>query len=149
MRVWHPRPPRYDKKRPPLTVGRGPVPRHRSRARPCKSGSPNPDLFVIRRAQTTAGETHIMTMEIAGDRPPRYGTIETGMSLLRGYRLHRDRGCQKRDVRADSAVSHFEFRCLSVAQRVVNRFVGSTAYALFVQSNIGTPPSPFIFKISS
>ena len=27
-----------------------------------------------------------MTMEIAGDRPPRYGTIETGRSLLQGHR---------------------------------------------------------------
>ena len=27
-----------------------------------------------------------MTMEIAGDRPPRYGTIETGRSLLQGRR---------------------------------------------------------------
>ena len=50
VRVFHkslnvavPGSPRYDKKRHPLTVGRGPVPRHRSR---------NPTL--------------------AGDRPPRY-----------------------------------------------------------------------------
>ena len=65
------RPPRYDKKCP-LTVGRGPVPRHRACTRPCSSGSPDPDPFVIRRSQTTVGETHIGTMEIAGDRPPRY-----------------------------------------------------------------------------
>ena len=63
-------------------------PRHRSRARPCKSGSPDPDLFVIRRSQTTEGKTHIVTMELAGDRPPRYGEIETGRSLLPGK--HRD-----------------------------------------------------------
>ena len=72
MRVWHPRAPRYGEKRLPLTVGRGPVPRHRPHAGPCKSGSPDPDVFVIRRSQTTAGETHIVMMEIAGDRPPRY-----------------------------------------------------------------------------
>ena len=42
-------------------------PSYRSRARPCKSGSPDPDPFVIRRAQTTEGETHIMTMEIAAE----------------------------------------------------------------------------------
>ena len=47
------RPPRYDKKTPPLTVGRGPVPRHRPR-----------------------------TPTLAGDRPPRYGEIETRRSLL-------------------------------------------------------------------
>ena len=52
---------------PPFIVGRGPVPRHRSRARPCKSGSPDPELFVIRRAQTTEAETHIVTMELAGE----------------------------------------------------------------------------------
>ena len=55
--------PRATKKRHPLTVGR---------ARPCSSGSPDPDLFVIRRSQTTEVETHIVTLEIAGDRPPRY-----------------------------------------------------------------------------
>ena len=71
------------KNAPPLTVGRGPVPRHRSRARPCSSGSPDPELFVIRRAQTTEAETHIMMMGLAGDRPPRYGKIETRRSLLR------------------------------------------------------------------
>ena len=65
------------KKTPPLHVGRGPVPRHRSRARPCSSGSPDSELFVIRRSQTTEGETHIGPIEIAGDRPPRYGQIET------------------------------------------------------------------------
>ena len=57
---------------PPFIVGRGPVPRHRYCTRPCSSGSPDPELFVIRRSQTTDGETHIVTMEIAGDRPPRY-----------------------------------------------------------------------------
>ncbi len=36
---------------------------------PCSSGSPDPDPFVIRRAQTTAAETHIVTMDLAGDRP--------------------------------------------------------------------------------
>ena len=119
------------KKRRPLTVARGPVPRQRSRARSCRAGSSealaslpsDPDLFVIRRSQTTEVETHIVTMEfagetrsdarmaseghratikkrhftvvrgpvprqrprnptIAGDRPPRYGEIETRRSLL-------------------------------------------------------------------
>ena len=59
--------PRATIKNAPLIVGRGPVPRHRSRARPCKSGSPDSDPFVIRRSQTTDGETHIMTMEFAGE----------------------------------------------------------------------------------
>ena len=39
---------------------------------PGRSGSPDPDPFVIWRSQTTEGETHIVTMERAGDRPPRY-----------------------------------------------------------------------------
>ena len=76
MEIAGDRPPRYDKKRhplaiaraiqrargtgpratiktPPLTVGRGPVPRHRSR---------NPTR--------------------AGDGPPRYGNIGTGTTCL-------------------------------------------------------------------
>ena len=44
-----------------------PVLRHRSRARPCRARSPDLDLFVIRRSQTTDRETHIMTMEISGE----------------------------------------------------------------------------------
>ena len=78
------RPPRYGKKTAlhRRAVGK-PVPRQRPRARPCKSGSPDPDPFVIGRSQTTDGETNIVTMALAGDRPPRYGNIETGRSLLR------------------------------------------------------------------
>ena len=60
-------PPRYDKKTSPFTVARGPVPRQHSRARSCSSGSPDPDPFVIRRSQTTEVETHIVTMELAGE----------------------------------------------------------------------------------
>ena len=71
---------------PPFTVGLGPS--HATRACErvplaivhapdplsfCSSGSPDPDPFVIRRSQTTEVKTHIVTMEIAGDRPPRYG----------------------------------------------------------------------------
>ena len=52
------RPPRYDEKNVPITVGRGPVPRQRPCTRPCSSGSPDPDPFVIRRSQTTEMETH-------------------------------------------------------------------------------------------
>ena len=74
------------------TVGRGPVPRHRSRARLCSSGSSealahlpsDPELFVIRRSQTTEGGTHIVTMEIAGDRPPRYGKKTACVTVGRG-----------------------------------------------------------------
>ena len=55
MEIAGDRPPRDDKKRHPFIVGRGPVPRHR------------------RRNST-----------LAGDRPPRYGQIETGRSLLPG-----------------------------------------------------------------
>ena len=73
------RPPRYEKKRYPhrRAVGK-PVPRQRA---------PDPvsqdrlklwhlpsdlDMFVIRRSQTTDGETHIVTMDNAGARQPRY-----------------------------------------------------------------------------
>ena len=61
------------KKTPPLYVGRGPVPRHRSRARPVGQDR----LILPVRAQAIPnyrGETHIVTMELAGDRPPRYGS---------------------------------------------------------------------------
>ena len=66
------RPPRYDEKTP--------SPHRRARACPspsfacprlCSSGAPAPELFVIRRSQTTDGK-HIGTIGIAGDRPPRY-----------------------------------------------------------------------------
>ena len=43
-----------------VTVGRGPVPRQRFAVRPphpCRSGSPDPDPFVIRRSQTTGSKT--------------------------------------------------------------------------------------------
>ena len=42
------------------------------------------DPFVIRRAQTTAAETHIVTMAIAGDRPPRYGEKTPPLTVGRG-----------------------------------------------------------------
>ena len=62
--------PRATKKTPPFTVGRGPVPRQRSRARPCKSGSPDPDPFVIRRSQTTEwGNTHRDDRQRGGQAP--------------------------------------------------------------------------------
>ena len=77
--------PRATIKKRPLTVGRGTGPRQRSRARPCRAGSPaDPDPFVIRRSQTTEGETHIVTMEIAGDRPPRYGEKTPPLHVGRG-----------------------------------------------------------------
>ena len=50
----------------------------------CRSGSPDPDLFVIRRSQTTEGETHIVTMGSAGDRPPRYGEKKRHVTVGRG-----------------------------------------------------------------
>ena len=45
------------------------------RARLCRSGAPAPDPFGSRRSRTTDGETHIVTLAIAGDRPPRYDKI--------------------------------------------------------------------------
>ena len=48
--------PALRKKTPPLHVGRGPVPRHRFGIRthhPCRSGSPDPDLFGSGRSRTT------------------------------------------------------------------------------------------------
>ena len=80
------------KKQHTVTVGRGPVPRHRSCARPCSSGSPDPEPFVIRRAQTTDGGTHVMTMELAGDRPPRYGEKNGTLSFAIIRVIHRSRG---------------------------------------------------------
>ena len=108
MEIAGDRPPRYDKKtvlettrgtgpraamkkRHPLTVGRGPVPRQRPHASPCRAGSSealaylpsDPELFVIRRSQTTEVETHLVTMELAGDRPPRYDE-KTPLTVGRG-----------------------------------------------------------------
>ena len=45
---------------------------------------PDLDPFVIRRAQTTDGETHIVAMELAGDRPPRYGEKTPPFHVGRG-----------------------------------------------------------------
>ena len=103
------------KKRHPLTVGRGPVPRHRpcnpmlAGDRPPRGGEKTAcvpvglgpshatracervSLAIVRTPGpvsqdrlilTYSGETHIGTMEFAGDRPPRYGHIETGRSRL-------------------------------------------------------------------
>ena len=71
-----------------------PVPRHRSRARPSSSESPDLDPFVIRRAQTTDGETHIMTMALAGDRPPRYDKKRRLLTVGRGP-VPRHRSCPR------------------------------------------------------
>ena len=60
------RPPRYGEKTPPFDVGRGPVPRHRPRY-----GKTSLVLF-----RSVGPETPLLTMEIAGDRPPRYGARE-------------------------------------------------------------------------
>ena len=59
---------------PPFIVGRGPVPRHASR---CEKN-------VSCSLRSVGPKTPLLTTEIAGDRPPRYGIIETGMSLLPG-----------------------------------------------------------------
>ena len=91
---WHAgdRPPRYGKKRHPLTVGRGPVPRHHSRPRTLAGDRPppygkkrHPPLTVgrgpvPRRAPVFAANARGLWAagvsrfgeEIAGDRPPRY-----------------------------------------------------------------------------
>ena len=58
----------------------------------CSSGAPAPDLFVIRRSQTTEGETHIVTMELAGDRPPHYE--KTPLTVGRGP-SHATRACER------------------------------------------------------
>ena len=91
------RPPRYDKKRYPLTVARGPSDATRASERVslamrlavrpphlCRSRSPDLDPFVIRRSQTTERDTHIRTMEIAGDRPPRYDKKRYPLTVGRG-----------------------------------------------------------------
>ena len=64
--------PRYGEKTPSLHVGRGPVPRHRSRARPCRSRSPDLDLVVIRRSQTTErGERKKRLLFSSGPKGPK------------------------------------------------------------------------------
>ena len=76
------RPPRYGEKTVRVTVGRGPSYATRACERVslacvqlpdppplCRSGSPDPDLFVIRRSQTTEGETNIVTMRSRGTGP--------------------------------------------------------------------------------
>ena len=89
MKLVGDRPPRYDKKTPPLHVGLGPSDATRACERvplaivraPGSVGQDrlklwhlpsDPDLFVIRRSQTTEEEKHIVTMKLAGDRPPHY-----------------------------------------------------------------------------
>ena len=78
------RPPRYDKKRRPFTVGRGPVPRHRSR-HPTRAGETRSDARMacegpratIKNVPLTVGRGPVPRQcsrnpRIAGDRPPRY-----------------------------------------------------------------------------
>ena len=63
-----------------FTVGRGPVPRHRSCARLCSSGSPDPDPFVIRRSQTT----EVGPMPTGASRPGGLSYGQRGLSVARG-----------------------------------------------------------------
>ena len=60
----------------------------------CSSGSPDPDPFVIRRSQTTEVETHIGTMELAGDRQPRYDKKRPPLTVGRGP-VPRHRACTR------------------------------------------------------
>ena len=79
------RPPRYDKKTPPFTVGRGPVPRHAfgcQTASHRRSGSPDPDPFGSGRSRTTE------VGPMPSGRRDRAAEIETRRSLLPGS--HRD-----------------------------------------------------------
>ena len=87
------RPPRYDKKTPPLTVGRwenlslasvrvpGPVSQNRLKFWHLPSDL---DMFVIRRSQTIDGETHIVTIDNARARQPRYDKNATPLTVGRG-----------------------------------------------------------------
>ena len=83
-------------------------PRHRACARPCSSGSPDPELFVIRRSQTTAGETHIVTMEIAGDRPPRYDEKRHPIAIVRAIQRARGTGPCARGTSRPGGLSYGE-----------------------------------------
>ena len=56
-------------------------PRHRSRARPCKSRSPDPDLFVIRRSQTT---------EVGPMRGPPFAFLSVFAGYLKGGDKYRN-----------------------------------------------------------
>ena len=84
-------PPRCgEKKNADLHVGRGPVPRHRPR-NPTRAGETRSDARVASEGPHTTKKTSLrsvgpktplLMMEIAGDRPPRYGNIEIRRSLL-------------------------------------------------------------------
>ena len=75
-----------------LTVGRGPVPRQRRSHR--RAGSPNPDLFAIRRSRTTEAARHHLTLRNADafGVPQRYSP--TSMSNSRPFN-----GCTGRLLR--------------------------------------------------
>ena len=71
-----------------VTVGRGPVPRHRACTRAPTLAGDRPPRYDKKRLLGPKGpKTPLLTMELAGDRPPRYGNIETrGLS----YRTRRN-----------------------------------------------------------
>ena len=77
------RQPRYEKKRHPLASMRVPGPVSQDRLKFWHLPS-DLELFVIRRLQTTDGETHIVTMDNAGDRPPRYDKKRHPLTVGRG-----------------------------------------------------------------
>ena len=101
------RPPRYEKKNATLTVERGPVPRQRPRtptlagdrppryekkrhphrrARACPSPAFSRRILPVCDQAITnyRQETHIVAMEIAGDRPPRYEKKNAPLTVARG-----------------------------------------------------------------
>ena len=114
--------PALQEKKRYFTVGRGPVPRHRSRARSCRSGSPDPEPFVIRRSQTTEVETHIVTMEIAGETRSDARMASEGPRATIKKRFLNHRGGQAlaqwehRDREVSPTGMHLSDRIISVGQ---------------------------------
>ena len=111
MRGWHPRAHALRKNAFPHRRARAcPSPVRLDTGRlhhPCRSGSPDPDLFVIRRSQTTEERNVPLTVgrgpvprhpsrtpTRAGDRPPRYGKKRRPFIVGRGP-VPRQRSCAR------------------------------------------------------
>ena len=91
----------------------------------CRSGSPDPDLFVIRRSQTTEEETHIVTMEIAGDRPPRYGERRPARVIVGRGPVPRQRP-RKPTIAGDRQPHYDEKTVLQRSRGTGNRATGTS-----------------------
>ena len=110
----------------------------------CRSGSPDPDPFGSRRSRTTETETHIMTMAIAGDRPPRYGEKTPPFHVGRGpVPRHRSRHPTRAGDRPPryekNANPHRRARALACHTRIRAGFPRHRSRA--IQRSRGTGPA--------